>query len=453
MDLIAERMGSFDTFPLAFSRDGSLLDPSQLQSLKDRLHANNTRELLVISHGWNNDESEALELYKELVGNLSIAAMSAAGPARSAIDVVLVYWPSKRFADSDLIPGGAASFDSPDVDAVIDAQLIQLIDSFTGHGRDDPQMVAILQRLRTLAPQLDDDVAAVDDFVRLLRSAFAANVNDEEPVLDGSFFETDSTELLTVLGRPFLPRVEAAGGGAGVRDLDEAQAAAGGAAFLGNVFKGLKNGAHNFLNLFTYYEMKERAGRIGGEGLADVLRQLLIQQPAIDFHLCGHSFGARLVTAAVAALQSSDAASPPVRSLTLLQAAFSHFAFSKGFEPGRDGLFRKVLSKRVRGPMLITHTANDKAVGLAYPIASRLRRQVASGIGDANDPYGGLGRNGAQKTPEVDAAQRVMDEDYGNALRAEKIYNLEATKFIKDHGDVRNIHVARTLWAAMCAMP
>lgn len=452
MELTAKLMGSFCTFPLAFGRDGSLLNPSQLDDLKRRLQEDNTHELLVISHGWNNDQREALALYEELVRNLSAAAKLEAGSTtQRVIDVVLVYWPSKRFADSDLIPGGAASVDAPDVDAVIDAQLAQLIDSFTGPGRDDPRMVAMLQQLRGLAPFLDDDMAAVDDFVRLLRSAFVANVNDEELVLDDSFFDTDSTELLTALGRRFLPRVEAEGGAAGVPDL-EVQTAAGGAAFLGNVFTGLKNGAHNFLNLFTYYEMKERAGRIGDEGLAEVLRQLLILQPSIDLHLCGHSFGARLVTAAVAALQPNTARAP-VRSLTLLQAAFSHFAFSQGFEPGRNGLFRGVLHDRLRGPMLITHTANDKAVGLAYPIASRLRRQVASGIGDANDPYGSLGRNGAQKTPEVDTAKWAMGKDYGSSLRAGKILNLEATEIIKDHGDVRNIHVAQMLWVAMCAVP
>lgn len=452
MDLVSKPMGRFDTFPLSFGRDGSLVDPVQLQALKSRLLAGKTRELLVISHGWNNDEGEALTLYEKLLGNLSTAAVMAGAPPR-AIDVVLVYWPSKRFADSELIPGGAAAVEVPDVDAAIDSQLVQLIDSFTGPGRDDPQMVSMLQQLRALAPRLDDDAAAPDDFVRLLRSAFNSNANDEEPVLDDSFYDSDGTELLTALGRRFKPRVEAEGGAAGVPDFAAQEAAAGGAAFLGNVFKGLKNGAFNFLNLFTYYEMKDRAGRIGGEGLADVVRQLLILQPSLDLHLCGHSFGARLVTATVAALQP-NATRAPVRSLTLLQAAFSHFAFARAFEPGRDGLFRLVLdSGRLGGPMLITHTADDKAVGLAYPIASRLRKQVASGIGDASDPYGGLGRNGAQRTPEVDTAQTVMDEDYGDSLRAGRIYNLEATGVIKGHGDVSNREVAQTLWAAMCAAP
>ncbi len=452
MDLVPKPIGRFETFPLAFGRDGSLIDPAQLQALKNRLQAGMTRELLVISHGWNNDEGEALALYEELLGNLSTQAALGGGNGR-AIDVVLVYWPSKRFADSDLIPGGAASVDAPDVDAAIDSLLVQLIDAFTGPGRDDPQMVSMLQQLRALAPRLDEDEAAPDDFVRLLRSAFSGNANDEEPALDDSFYDSGGTELLTVLGRRFKPRVEAEGGAAGVPDLAAAEAAAGGAAFLGNVFKGLKNGAFNLLNLFTYYEMKDRAGRIGGEGLADVLRQLLIQQPALSLHLCGHSFGARLVTATLAALQP-NVARAPVRSLTLLQAAFSHFAFSRNFEYGRDGLFRRVLdSGRLGGPILITHTADDWAVGLAYPIASRLRRQVASGIGDANDPYGGLGRNGAQKTPEVDTSQTEMDEDYGDALRPGQIYNLEGTGLIKGHGDVANRYVAQTLWAGMCAAP
>src|SRR4029450_4507756 len=41
--------------------------------------------------------------------------------------------------------------------------------------------------------------------------------------------------------------------------------------------------------------------------------------------------------------------------------------------------------------------AAARAVGIAYPVASRLAGTVASAFGDANDKFGGLGRNGAQK--------------------------------------------------------
>jgi hypothetical protein len=42
--------------------------------------------------------------------------------------------------------------------------------------------------------------------------------------------------------------------------------------------------------------------------------------------------------------------------------------------------------KRVSGPILITHTKNDKAVGIAYPLASRNPRDLASALGDEMTP-------------------------------------------------------------------
>ena len=88
--------------------------------------------------------------------------------------------------------------------------------------------------------------------------------------------------------------------------------------------------------------------------------------------------------------------------MSLLQAAFSHYGFSQKWDDANDGAFRRVVTGHaVAGPTIITCTDNDKAVGLAYPIASLLAGQDAAGIGDKNDKYGGIGRNGAQKTPEA----------------------------------------------------
>ena len=90
--------------------------------------------------------------------------------------------------------------------------------------------------------------------------------------------------------------------------------------------------------------------------------------------------------------------------MTLLQAAYSHNGLSDNFDDkGTAGFFRSILSEhRVSGPIIITHTKNDTAVGVAYPLVSRIANQVAAALGDQNDPYGGMGRNGAQRTPEAD---------------------------------------------------
>ena len=88
--------------------------------------------------------------------------------------------------------------------------------------------------------------------------------------------------------------------------------------------------------------------------------------------------------------------------MSLLQGAFSHHGFARDFEPGKNGFFRQVIdNKTVRGPVVITKTANDKAVGFAYAVASRISNDAAAGVGDAGDKFGGIGRNGAVKTTEA----------------------------------------------------
>ena len=135
-----------------------------------------------------------------------------------------------------------------------------------------------------------------------------------------------------------------------------------------------------------------------------------------------------------------------------MQAAFSHFAFAVAYDGMHDGFYRRVETDptRVRGVTAITFTAKDKAVGLAYPLASRIARQIAAALGDANDPYGGLGRNGAQKTPgtQVVTLQGVTSP-YSFAARG--IYNLDCNAVIGGHSDLGHDEVAFALISAMAA--
>ncbi len=194
------------------------------------------------------------------------------------------------------------------------------------------------------------------------------------------------------------------------------------------------------LNLLSYFRMKHRAGVVGAQGLAPALARLTDRR----VHLIGHSFGARLVTAAVQAL-------PPYvkpASLTLLQAAFSHFAFAEKFDGRRDGAFRAVVAERkVDGPILITHTHADKAVTLAYPVASRVAGQDCASLGGEADRYGGLGANGAQRTPErVALALGPGGTRYPFAPAVP--HNLRAEGIILDHGDIARPEVAWAVWQA-----
>ena len=111
---------------------------------------------------------------------------------------------------------------------------------------------------------------------------------------------------------------------------------------------GCWHGAKEALRQATYWQMKNRAGTVGRNGLGPLLGRL----PAgVRVHLVGHSFGARLVSFALAGLPAG--APSPVRAVTLLQGAFSHFAFASPlpFDAGRSGALAGMLA-RIDGPLV-----------------------------------------------------------------------------------------------------
>lgn len=194
------------------------------------------------------------------------------------------------------------------------------------------------------------------------------------------------------------------------------------------------------LEATSYYLMKERAAEVGAAGLAPLAAFVRAIGAGTAIHFAGHSFGARLVTAAAMALGrmgQGGAAS----SVTLLQGAFSQFSFSPG------GLYRPLVEERmVRGPILVTHSRHDAAVGQAYPVASRLRRQNASALGGPDDPYGGLGANGAQGLSPAECIQLNL----GDLASLEKhlaypVINLNANKVIFHHSDLFKPQISATV--------
>ena len=437
-------IGPFPYFPLEFTKDGAMNTPDQFAALVDALTkpAGNkvVTDLLVLSHGWNDNIPDAEALYT-LIGDHITAVLpepAAACVTMRARQVAVcgILWPSKKFDDASLIPGGAASMS--DAAATADASAaLDLLSSFV----DTPESKKALAQAKALVPSLAGSMDVRDQFVRIVRAFMPHSANDEEPVVPDDFFTLGGDELLQRLSRPVLA---AAPGGD-----------TGGAAGLGDWIGKAVDGAKNLANLVTFYQMKNRAGDIGQGGVRDALQRIREQRAAdgaqaLRIHLAGHSFGARLVTAAAAG--SPDSAPLPVDSLTLMQGAFSHFAFAVSYDGIHDGFYRRVEADpaRVRGVTAITFTAKDKAVGLAYPLASRIARQIAAALGDASDPYGGLGRNGAQKTPgtQVVALKGVADS-YSFVARG--IYNLDSNAVIGGHSDLGHDEVAYALLSAMAA--
>lgn len=443
-------------FPVAevqFTRDGHVHDRDAEAALHQHLRTARPERLLVFSHGWNNDMAEARSLYRRW-----LAGLRAAGTPTDATSVLAVLWPSKRFADADLVPSGAASLAvaSPavgevraDVEAVRDAL-----------GLSDREVVL----LRALADDLETDPAARTRFAELVLAHLEPDALAAEEGA-GGLAAADPADVLERLAAPVLPTeldgapppgvASSAVAGDGADVADAAGGAAGGlgprpdpvgapptadadgsAAGFGRLLGGLRGGARTLLNLTTYFAMKGRAGTVGTEGLAPILARVRRDMPDLALHLVGHSFGGRLVTATAL---GPDGADPlRVEGMVLLQAAFSHHGFASAVPGIGDGAFRRVLTEgRCAGPIVATHTANDRAVGLAYPLASRMGGHVASRLGDAGDRYGGIGRNGAVLTDEAVAGE-LTPSGASIPLVPGRVHNLHADGTIGSHMDVAN---------------
>jgi pimeloyl-ACP methyl ester carboxylesterase len=212
---------------------------------------------------------------------------------------------------------------------------------------------------------------------------------------------------------------------------------------VGSIFGGIGQ----FLNLTTWYQMKDRAGKVGDNGVSAAVRAVRAAAPAAKIHLVGHSLGARVMAGCAKAL--ADEGVHNVDSLTLLQAAFSHYGLSST-RKNKPGFFRAVIDKRVvRGPLVSTYSAEDPVVGLAYAIASRLANDNTRAVGDENDEFGGLGRNGAQNA-EQSIVEPLHQAGHAYAFVADKIINLNGSGgLITSHGDVRNANVTYAFASAV----
>ena len=442
-------------FDVEFTKDGAIFDASQLDALVAGLAP--VTDLLVLSHGWNNDKADAKQLYDALIGNidklLDLRQQSSVPDTLReftkrlqgrTVAAVRIYWPSKRFTDADLIPGGGAATAQAEqenikaVERVLDG--LKEDPQRLGDSTQAPERVQAMDRAKALLPQLAT-VEAQREFVDLLRKILDPAMAEKDDASAGFLSAAAETLFANASGPVVAPASSGGGGGAGMVD--------GGAAGLGDLLSGVQAAARRIANFATYYQMKSRAGTVGSKGVAEMLKRIRKEKSDIRIHLVGHSFGARLVTAAAHALPANTNAV----SVSLLQAAFSHNCLSGGFGDGKEkGFFRAIIDdKRISGPIIITHTKNDRAVGVAYPLASRIAGQNAAALGDQNDPYGGLGRNGAQNTTEADnvATMGLPGTEY--SFKPGGVHNIFAD-VITGHSDVTRIEVAYAVLSAVGAV-
>jgi hypothetical protein len=425
---------------LEFDKTG-VLDPRGVEELSEILNSG-VDELVIMSHGWKNSKDDAESLYRTLWTNCC-AFLATDRSARIAVGGVL--WPSKAYLDG---------LDSKVIGTAAQAGVL-------GHGRaaakrdiDDAEFNRILEEFeRFIGPSSDDAIAAA----RAVAKGFDANEAHDLVTLGGRAvavdFPRDDAELAKdarPIAKSFSDAIKAKNLLLSLKDAPQIKVgscvvqAQGIGDIVEGLFSGPKAAIARFLNQLTYYEMKKRAGVVG-VGLAERALQALSPVRPIRLHLVGHSFGARLVTAAADRLALSSTLE--FFSLTLLQGAYSHNGLAK-----KLGAFPHVVGKPT-GPIVITRTHNDIACTLAYAIASRLSRDMTQGVGDSQDEFGAMGANGPQK---LDLSV-LASEDTTQVFKPErgKVNVILADAFIKKtervdaHNNVDNEECGRLLAATL----
>ncbi|MEV7615604.1 serine-threonine protein kinase [Streptomyces sp. NPDC089799] len=387
---------------LTFDAEGDV-DPGSRAAVA-RLEAT---DLLVFSHGWNSEPSTATRLYDRFFAPFP----GLVGPS-VRLGYVGVVWPSIRFADEP-IPDFEAPAAAPGTRPGLDAETRSALGEFwPGHEAELTRMSELLR----IRPESEDAIA---EFAALARAL--AGVTTASASASGMGVGVAADPLPLIFGG---------------NPVDACRALAAGLTEAGSTEpEGLWNGGKELLRQATYHRMKKRAGVVGERGLGPVLTELSRSRPGLRIHLIGHSFGARVVSFALRAVPDGWRF---VRSLTLLQGAFSHYAFADRLpHDGDRGGALAGLQRRVDGPVVSCHSRHDTALGVFYPLASRMAGDSA-GFAGFDARWGAIGHDGVQAVPG--AVRLTLDDALRNGLPVAGCASVDAASVVRRGGPPSGAH-------------
>ena len=394
------------------------------------------RDLIVFAHGWNTDRSGATRLYDRF-----FAPVPRLAPA-ARVGYVGALWPAMRFSDEPI----------PDFPRAVAAEPARrpVLDKDTRHALLEtfPGRAILVDQIARLLEQQPAEEAELEEFGRLVRTLV-------EVVAPGpqALFAADTVAEGVPQSEPEMFAGSSAACEEFARALAELEASGPQEGFrIPNPW----DGAHELLRQATYYAMKRRAGTVGERGLGRVVGQLAKAAPTVRVHLVGHSFGARLVSFALRGLPEGVRT---VKSVTLLQGAFSHYAFAARLpHDARAGGVLQGQQNRIDGPLVCCHSRHDAALGTMYPLASRMAGDSRSATGldmgrALGAMWGAMGHDGVQAVPGTRAY--TLAEALEARLPASGCVNVDAAAVVRRggppagaHSDILHAELARLVLAA-----
>jgi hypothetical protein len=418
-------------YALRFDKAGRSEGPLTQQALVAQLTSGDFTDVYVFSHGWNNDWKAALERYKDFMGEFRGLRETHDFERPHRPLLAGIFWPSTAL----VMPWERGpQFAGDEGEAEADAIDLALLSGFAeGLPPGDTGRFYELAESESLG---EDDAT---ELLRLL-SGVAAHGDPEvagDPARDVEEMLASWAQLEAALAAPALPRSPDDFGAVGTGVAAGPQAAG----FLD------KLNPRNLLRGLTVWQMKDRAGTVGADGVGPVLRKMLsATDEDTRFHLVGHSYGARVVLNAVGR-PSGGALPRAVNSLLLLQPAVNHLCFADAQPPTPAGGYRNVLAA-VKQPILSTFSGNDFPLTKTFHLALRRGKDLREAQIAAEEPpseyaaLGGYGPRGFKGWKSVDI--KDPDDVYDLGANAPEVWAVNGTRTISGHGAVVN---KSTAWA------
>jgi hypothetical protein len=346
-----------ESWLIKFDKNGACITPETREALLKRIAGEIDLPIILFSHGWNNEFGDATQWYAAFLQHLQTHLDKIPGHKQPLF--VGVIWPS-TWVSFDTGPAMAATGETStpagDEQALTEDLLAEVHDSVRRERLRALLAEALLsEEEATELAGLISMAASGADSDRRVEYAESGSP-DTQAVLEAikslqalspeTQDDADSLEPGVVTGHAQTPLRDAGG----LRYLDPRWV----------------------LRVASVYQMKDRAGKVGANGVFQLVTDILTESTA-KLHLIGHSYGAKVV------LSSMVAAPLPrsVESVLLLQPAISHLAFAEEVPGGvRSGGYREAL-KLTRQPILTTYSAHDFPLHEVFHRA--LRREIDRG--------------------------------------------------------------------------
>ncbi|MEU9687393.1 alpha/beta hydrolase [Amycolatopsis japonica] len=373
-------------------------------------------DVIVLGHGWNGDVPAARAQYGAWIATMA-SCTAERGQARGLPGgfrslTVGLHWPSKSWGDEEI---ASTSFDAG---------------PFTGADELASRMAARI-----------GDAAEVHTAVQTIVNSA---LEDPEP-------ETLPPDVVTAY--QVIDRFDDDSSAEGDREPFDAELLYQGCRLEDDPvsFGGLSlGGLLAPLRVLTFWKMKKRALTFGESGAAAFIRAVQQSAPDARIHLVGHSFGCIVASAAAAG------ASRPVASLSLVQGAMSLWSFCSAIpaRPNLQGHFRPVVTNgKVDGPIVVSMSVHDRAVGTFYPLGARSGRQLSFDPDEKVPRYGGIGVHGLHG-PGVDVV-RWDDIRQVETLTPRRVHNVDARSVVASgtgiagaHNDICHPELGGLVWRA-----